>query len=385
KFKELGIPCDLYLEGSDQHRGWFQSSLFASMILNDKAPMREILTHGFVVDEKGHKMSKSVGNVISPQEVMTKLSRDILRLWVASADYTDDVIISDAVLKNVTEIYRKVRNTCRFIISNLYDFDIDSNAVEFEKLMSLDKYALGKLYDVAQTIQQAYLEYDFAAALQTLNSYCANDLSALYLDIIKDRLYVEKADGQLRRGAQTVIYHILDVLTKLMAPMLSFLAEEVSDFYQKDKKESIHLQNFTTLKDEWRNQDIESWQALENLRDSVLKSIEEKRAENLIKHSLEAKVILFVESGNEKTEKILKFIKDLQQRCNNWAEFFKNWFIVSQFELSENKNSLNESSMPGIFIRVEHADGVKCPRCWQWSAQPGEDDLCPRCIQVLEK
>jgi len=381
--KMLGFPCDLYLEGSDQHRGWFQSSLFASMILNEQAQAKQILTHGFVVDEKGHKMSKSIGNVIYPQDVMNKLSRDILRFWVSSSDYEGDIIISDQVLKNVTEVYRKVRNTCRFMVSNLYDFDIEKDAIEFDKMIKVDQFALAKLFQVNKKIRQDYQGYNFASVFHTLNNYCANDLSAGYLDLAKDRLYVEKADGLLRRSAQTVIYNILDTLTKLMAPILSFLAEEVSDFYQKDKKETIHLQQFATCPDVWGKSNIQTLGGLEEIKDVVLKSIEQQREAGVVKHSLEAKVTIYFDSKIEKLSIVQKFIKDLEQK-EDVTRFFKDWFIVSQVEFTDSSDGLQQTSLPGVFVKAEHADGVKCPRCWQWSSQAGDDDLCPRCIDVLK-
>ena len=354
-------------------------------------------------------MSKSVGNVIAPQDIMKKLSRDVLRLWVASVDYESDVIISDVVLKNVSGVYRKIRNTCRFMISNLYDFDIDKDAVSFDKLLKIDQRALTTLFDLNEKIRSEYDNYNFSSIFHLLNNYCTNDLSAEYLDISKDRLYVEKANGQLRRSAQTTIYYILDTLTRLMAPILSFLSEEVSGYYQKGKTESIHLQSFSTLVDvqeigaykvasgidvayglfsstkiKFLMQFKMHWAILQEIREVVLKAIEGKRTEGIVKHSLEAKLTLYLDPENEKSKSIQNFIKDLQE--NEYVNrFFKDWFIVSQFEFATSSDDLNKTSLPWLFVKVDHAGGVKCPRCWQWTEQPGEDDLCPRCLKVLDK
>jgi isoleucyl-tRNA synthetase len=411
--KNLGIPADMYLEGSDQHRGWFQSSLLSSMVLNDQTCTKQIVTHGFILDEKGRKMSKSLGNVIAPNEVIEKYSRDIIRLWVASSDYHGDIAISEIILKNCSEVYRKIRNTCRFLISNLYDFDIKKDAIAFEKLLTIDQYALANLYELNSKIIADYKECNFAAVYHALNNYCANDLSSLYLDVCKDRLYVEKPDGHLRRSAQTAMYNILDTITHLMAPMLSFLAEEVSSFYQKEKKESIHLQQFVDVVDIWNQQGKTSllafekalqpyrtespdkatyavrmrgvWNVLEQLREVILKAIEEKRTAEVVKHSLEVKVQLYLDPKSEQKNAIDEFCKILKESKEDVAKFFKDWLIVSQFEFVENENGLSKTDCDWIFVSVEHADGVKCPRCWQWEETEHETGLCARCRRVLEK
>ncbi|MCF7800260.1 isoleucine--tRNA ligase [Candidatus Babeliales bacterium] len=389
--ENLKFPADLYLEGSDQHRGWFQSSLLTSMILNKKAPTDAFLTHGFTVDEKGHKMSKSLGNVIAPEKLVSKFSRDILRLWVASSDYQNDIAISENILKNTSEIYRKIRNTCRFMISNIYDFDKDKNSVDFDNLLKIDQIAFANLCELNQKVLNYYQEYNFAAVVQALNNYCANDLSALYLDIIKDRLYIEKADSNLRRSAQTVMYNILDSITRLMAPVLSFLAEEISDFYQKDKKESVHLQDFVNFEHNLINlkkvleKNIlhKTWQTLSDMRDAVLKVIEEKRVAGLVKHSLEAKVKVYLDNSSEQAKEIKKLITELETKSQDANRFFKDLFIVSQFEFVDSDKGLEKTNFNWIFVGVEHADGVKCPRCWQWSKADSSNGLCSRCEKVL--
>ena len=232
KNPELRFPADMYLEGSDQHRAWFQSSLLTGVVLDDKAPMKEIMTHGFVVDEKGHKMSKSLGNVVSPQELIDQMGTDGLRLWVSSLDLSGDAVVSQVLLRNVAEVYRKIRNTSRFLLSNLYDFSIEKDAIPVNKLRAIDQYALYELSRLDSNVLQAYAAYDYTAVFHLLSNYCSVNLSAFYLDIVKDRLYVEAASGYERRSAQTACWYILDTLTKLTAPILSFTAEAVSDHYQ---------------------------------------------------------------------------------------------------------------------------------------------------------
>lgn len=411
--KELGFPADLYLEGSDQHRGWFQSSLLSSMVLNGKASTKTIVTHGFTVDKKGHKMSKSLGNVIAPEDVIKRYSRDVLRLIVSASDYQTDIAISETVFKNVLQSYKKIRNTCRFMLSNLYDFDIKKDAIDVKDLLRVDQYALNKLYELDKRVMTSYAEYNFAAVFHALNNFCATDMSALYLDVSKDRLYTEKQNGLLRRSAQTTIYYILDSLTHLMAPVLSFLSEEVSDFYQINKEDSIHLQNFVPALNIWEylkdksDTNFESvlrsrfrvinvkntsfhvymkgvWDILEQLRDIVLKAIEEKRKNDVLKHSLEAKVVLYIDPNSEEKKLLDSFTK-----CINKPEeddrFFKDWFIVSQFECVLNSDGLDKTEAGWVNVKVEHATGDKCPRCWQWSETDHPEKLCKRCQGVLGK
>ncbi len=442
-----GIPADLYLEGSDQHRGWFQSSLLCSMVINEKAQTKDILTHGFIVDENKHKMSKSLGNTVEPQEIINQYSRDILRLWVASSDFENDVVISATFLKNVAGVYRRIRNTSRFMISNLFDFDIHNDAVEFEKLLKIDQYILSKMYDLHNTVIEHYNNYKFASIVQELNNFCTNDLSAMYLDILKDRLYVEQPDGHARRSGQTAVYHILDMLTHLMAPILSFLAEEVSDYYLKDKDNSVHLRNFPEALNIWRlvhkhempeylkdlelsmqntDQDVATsvldahtpWVILEEIRGAVLKAIEEQRQVGVIKHSLESKVSFFIDvqanDGTQVQKIISEFLKDVAL-AEDVDRFFQDWFIVSQVNRAQSPEGLEQSALPWVYVKVEKASGIKCPRCWQWDAShdtvhmdvhsevseemqqpeitveregetlPLEKQLCGRCTQVLKK
>lgn len=418
KYSWLPIPADLYLEGSDQHRGWFQSSFLSSMILYGKTCTKSFLTHGYVLDAQGQKMSKSRGNVVSPQDLIERYSADILRLWVASSDFEDDIAASEISFKNASEVYRKIRNTCRFMISNLYDFDIKKDAVPFADLSLLDQRALATLQSVIDNVKKGYEEYWLTQVFHTLNRYCTNDLSAFYLDIVKDRLYTEQADGHRRRSTQTVMYHILDSLTRLMAPILSFLAEEVSDVFMHDKQgssphvESIHLQLFPESVDVWAMvaqaqspeflQNLEArgvlrtptaglftiqlegwWNLLNTVRPELLKAIEGQRAAGLVKHSLEVKLTVYVDDSSEQGSALQSFIKYVNDR-EDASRFFKDFVIVSQFDFVDSPEGLNETALPWLRVKVDHADGTKCPRCWQWEESEHEDGLCGRCACIID-
>lgn len=409
--EKLGVPADVYFEGSDQHRGWFQSSLLCGMILYDHAPMKTIVTHGFILDEHKRKMSKSLGNVVNLDDVIKKYSRDVLRLWVASADFEDDIVLSEKLLTNVAEMYRKIRNTSRFLIANLYDFDVTKDSVELNDMLALDQYALARLGEIDAKVREAYDQYRFATVVHTINAYCTNDLSAVYLDILKDRLYVEKADGLQRRSAQTAMYHILDVLTHLMAPVLSFLAEEVFDFYKKDTHDSVHLQDFKNLPQVWeqcaqeRQKDVihlytpendvfattyaitkrAQWTMLEIVRDGVLKAIELQREKGTIKHSYEAHVTLFISSTSREMKLLEQLVEELKLKSEDPIRFLKDWFVVSHVDVATDNQALDATAVPWLFVRVEHAQGVKCPRCWRWDLSEHSAQLCRRCQGVLTR
>lgn len=402
------LPADMYLEGSDQHRGWFQSSLLTSMVLNKVAPMKTIFTHGYVVDDKGHKMSKSLGNVIAPADVIKDYSVDILRLWVASTDVEKDCVISKKLLDNVAEVYRKIRNTCRFILANLYDFSQEKESLPYDQLLMIDRYALMQRDQIATTVKDAYQRYDFTTVYTTLGTYCSVNLSAFYLDIIKDRLYVETPDGRARRSAQTVLWSLLDTITRLMAPVLSFLAEEVADHYQAPGRESIHLQLFAPHSSSLALHDTvqsyaDVWSMLHEMRSAVLKAIEQQRAQGVIKHSLEARVTLYVDASapfkkqfeafkqllaaDEYTSSSLQ-VDHSNPETRTTCRFFNEWFIVSQSVMRDAIPDLKEceqTSLPWLMVRVERAHGVKCPRCWQWDVTERADELCARCVNVLGK
>ena len=412
----LRYPADMYLEGKDQHRGWFQSSLLTSMIIEETPCMKAIVTHGFTVDQQGRKMSKSLGNVVSPQEMIERLGTDGLRLWAASIDNAGDAVVSEILLKNVQEVFRKIRNTCRFLISNINDFDITKDAVALEKMKAIDQYALQELFQIYDEVMHAYVDYNFTRVAHLLGSYCAVNLSAFYLDIIKDRLYVEKKDGLERRSAQTVCAYILDTLTKLMAPILSFTAEQLSDEYQKGKTDSIHLQKFSAVRNVWeqlaqrvssqdmqplhhrgqhhvtsqkmdeitlRHSQEDAWEVLKDMRSALLKAIELQREQGLIKHSLEAQVRLYIDPQALFAEKISKFFDQLHNKGEKVENFLKEFLIVSQCAFQSDIMDLEETEFKGLFARVEHAQGVKCPRCWQWDTVSDADNLCRRCQKIV--
>ena len=383
--KQQAFPANMYLEGKDQHRAWFQSSLLTAMVLENQAPMKAIVTHGFTVDAAGHKMSKSVGNVVSPQEMIDQLGTDGLRLWASSIDISGEAIVSPLLLNNVKEVFRKIRNTARFLLSNLYDFDYQKDALPVDELLFIDQYALQKLFELNTNVIKAYECYDFTAVFHMLSDYSSVQLSSFYLDIIKDRLYVEKSDGPLRRSAQTACWYILDTLTRLIAPILSFSAEQISDHYQKNKKSSIHLQEFARLTKEIPHSvaDEQLWDMLGSIRSAVLKAIEEKRETGEIKHSLEAKVIVYIKDDASFAQTFKELCMQLDKTKQKMTGFFEEFFIVSQFELRSSDNNLIESSLPGLFIRIEKAAGTKCMRCWQWKEDVNDQGLCKRCQQII--
>jgi isoleucyl-tRNA synthetase len=383
---ELGYPADLYLEGKDQHRGWFQSSLLTSMALEKQAAMKMLITHGFTVDAKGVKMSKSLGNVVVPQEIIDKIGTDGLRLWASSSDFSSEAIVSETLLNNVQELFRKVRNTARFLLSNLYDFDITKDAVPLDRMRVADQYALNELITFNNSVRQAYDEYDFTAVFHHLGNYCSVNLSTFYFEIVKDILYVEKADSHARRSSQTACWYILDTMTKLMAPILSFTAEQVSDLYQKDKKESIHLQVFNDLDSMLKKlptQDKELWHLLKSIRSAILKGTETLREKGEIKRSLDARVSMYIDPNAEMMDELVSFIKLLHKKGEDSDQFFKEFAIVSQLKQLQKKEGLELSSVPGIYLSVEKARGEKCPRCWQWAEDTNDQHLCQRCQDVL--
>lgn len=379
--EDQAYPADLYLEGKDQHRGWFQSSLLTSLAINDAPSMKEIVTHGFTVDAKGHKMSKSRGNVVSPADLIKRMGTDGVRLWVASNDYDSDPVVSDALLNNVAEVYRKIRNTSRFMLSNLYDFDIEKDGIAVNDLLAVDKYALYKAHLLNEKIKQAYKGRKTTAVFHELADYCVKELSSFYLDIVKDRLYVEKGDGHLRRSAQTVCYYILDMLTRVMAPVLSFTAELLSDNYMKNKQSSIHLNDFADLSGLVASFSFDidafvaSWDKLLAMRGLVLKELEVLRGQGDIKHSLDARVTLNFDDSS-----IANLFEGLDEQGKEL--FYKELFIVSQFRLQgEGLKDLSDE----IQGKAERALGDKCRRCWQWESELFDEDkqLCQRCLQVL--
>ncbi len=366
KDPRLEYPADLYLEGSDQHRGWFHTSLLASVAAEGKAPYKNVLTHGFVMFSKGVKMSKSQGNVVDPQEIIKKNGAELLRVWAAHEDYSQDMSCSPESFARLTETYRRVRNTMRFLLGNLNDFDVTKDAIEYEKLHELDQWALHRLNNLIGSVTECYERYEFFKIYHLLNNYFTVDLSAVYLDILKDRLYTAKNDGHLRRSAQTVILENLNALVGLMAPILSFLSEEVYGHLPNKSQESVFLTEFPKVNSKWENSSLsEKYDRLLKIREKVSKTLEELRVKKEIGSSLEASVDLTYE-GEDFTA--LKSIEpDLRA-----------FFIVSNIELSEGKEN----------VSARKADGEKCVRCWHFSTRIGENadlpGICPKCVEALK-
>ena len=374
---ERGLPeANMYLEGSDQYRGWFQSSILTSVATKGKAPYKEVLTHGYTVDEQGRKMSKSIGNVVAPQEIIKESGADVLRLWVLSSDYKSDVSVSKNIIKQVTEVYRKIRNTARYILGNIHDFDVE-NPVAYEDLQEIDKWALAKLNKLVKDCTVAYDTYDFHNAYQAINQFCVVDMSAFYLDIIKDRLYTSKPNSLERRAAQSTMYEILSALVRILAPMTCFTAEEIWSYmpHRKDENaESVMLNYYPKVNSKYENEALVlKWTKLIKVKEVVSKKLEEARASKEIGLSLEAKVFLFAE-GDE-----YDFLKENE-------DLLKEIFIVSDVELKDNRR--NEDSEVALGVKVVKAPGEKCERCWMYSETVGEDKenptICHKCSENLK-
>lgn len=380
----LHRPADLYLEGSDQHRGWFQTSLLTSIGSTHDAPFKNILTHGFVNDGEGKKMSKSVGNTVVPADVIKVYGADILRLWCASVDYREDVKISDNILKQMAEAYRRVRNTARYILGNSNDFNPNTDRVPYEQLMEIDKWALHKLEVLKRKVTENYDKYEFYNLFQDIHYFAGVDMSAFYLDIIKDRLYTEGTNSIERRSAQTVMTEILVTLTKMIAPILSFTAEEIWETLPEVLKdrESVLLTDWYKENDEYLNPEIENkWIEIIKVRKEANKSLEKARQgkDRIIGNSLDAKVML-----HSTDAEIQKFLVENREKLELTL-------IVSEVEIVEN---IDETFTKGeeatdLYIKVLHAEGEKCERCWKYSKEIGKDPehptLCPRCASVLKK
>ncbi|OGX08557.1 MAG: isoleucine--tRNA ligase [Omnitrophica WOR_2 bacterium GWA2_47_8] len=378
------LPIELYLEGSDQHRGWFQSSLIPAVAMEGKPPYAAVLTHGFVVDGEGRKMSKSLGNVIAPQEIMKNNGADILRLWVASSSYHDDIRLSKEILDRMVDSYRKIRNTFRYLLSNLYDFNPQKDEVSYDDILDIDKWALYKLNTLIRDVRQSYDLYDFAKVTKLIFAFCNEDLSSFYLDILKDRLYTSPSKSAERRSAQTVLYYILTHLVGLLAPVLSFTTEEVFNYMPKNVhsslESSVHLLVWEKASAHWDNEHIaEKFKLLIDLRPFVLKALEEKRRNGSIGSSLEAKVIFKTASQRD------------HDYLNSLAGLLPSIFIVSQVEIK--KVASVEEGLGEVFaktaVAVEKADGEKCIRCWAYRTDIGVDkehaQLCGRCLKAIKE
>ena len=378
---ELAYPADLYLEGSDQHRGWFHSSLLVSEGTRKRAPYKAVLTHGYVVDGEGRKMSKSIGNTIAPQELIEKFGAEIVRLWVSSVEYREDIRISDEILGRLVDAYRRIRNTCRYLLGNLEGLGKD-DMLPLDKLLPLDRFALDAAARVHDRVQQAYMDFDFHKVYHTLHNYCVTDLSSMYLDILKDRLYASGAASVERRSAQTAMCHILSMLLRDMAPVLSFTAEEIYSHLPADLRGTeptvfalppVDAAPF--LLDEGKRDD---WTVLTAVRGAVTKAIEPMRRDGVIGHSLDTRVTLFVAD-------------ELRQRIDGLNTDLRAFCIVSQIAMqpleAAPQEAYRDEEIAGLAIAVEKAHGEKCERCWIYSTELGTDaehpTLCPRCAAVI--
>ncbi|RJQ81940.1 MAG: isoleucine--tRNA ligase [Desulfobacteraceae bacterium] len=376
---DLNWPADLYLEGTDQHRGWFHSSLLTAVGTRGTAPYKAVLTHGFVVDAEGKKMSKSLGNVIAPDEVIKKYGAEILRLWVSASDYRDDIRISDNILKQLTDAYRRIRNTSRFLLGNLNDFDPDADSVAYDRMLPIDRYALHSLQELIARARKAYETFDFHVIYHGLYNYCTLDLSAFYLDILKDRLYTSATAAPERRSAQTALYHIASSLARLMAPIMAFTAEEIWRYLPggAGKPASIHLSSLPEVNPQWQDGELaEQWQIIKLVRSEVTKTLEEARAQKRIGHSLEAVVTLGLDDP-------------LYARLAPYAGELRSIFIVSEVHIQkgEIEGGTRGTEASGITVRVAPASSEKCERCWVHDpavgTHPDHAKICDRCYAAL--
>ncbi|AKZ66085.1 isoleucine--tRNA ligase [Candidatus Palibaumannia cicadellinicola] len=369
---------DVYLEGADQHRGWFMSSLISSMAIKGKAPYQQVITHGFTVDSNGRKMSKSLGNVISPQQIVDTLGADILRLWVASTDYTEEIAISNEILKSSADIYRRIRNTARFLLANLNGFDPVNNIVSYDKMIALDRWAISRAKFVQDEIIAAYESYNIHNVVQKIIHFCSIDMGSCYLDIIKDRQYTTKYDSVARRSCQTALFHIIEALVRWIAPIISFTADEIWGFIPGPRSQYVFteewyqyllkLESTETMNDTY-------WESILHVRNEVNKVIEQARTNKLIGSSLEANVILYSEP-----------IMAMQlNKLGNELHFL---FITSAAQVVDytnaGDNALNSDRLKGLKITINKATGTKCQRCWHLSNDIGHNkkypDICNRCI-----
>ncbi len=373
------FPADLYLEGNDQYRGWFQSSLLTSVAFRGKAPYKAVCTHGWVVDGQGRKMSKSLANGVAPEKIIKQYGADILRLWVASSDYHADIRISPEILKQLTEIYRKIRNTARFILGNLFDFDPNTDIVPTDKLYEIDRLALYRLNKLIETVQSAYDKFEFHQIYHAVHNFCVIDMSNFYLDIIKDRLYCDKTDGLSRRAAQTTIYTIIHAFTRLIAPILAFTSEEIWSFLPHTDKEdvrSVLLSDMPTaiyLPDD--PEFLKKWENISYLRELAQKALEQKRTDKVIGSSLEAELIVYPQ-------------KESFDFWNSVTSILSEVCLVSNVLVSQTGEGETKADDGSISISVKKAETQKCERCWSYRETVGSSDkhptLCKRCVEVLE-
>ena len=385
--KDIKWPCDLYLEGADQYRGWFQSSLLTAVgTTGVSAPYKQVLTHGWVVDGEGKAMHKSLGNSVYPEDVVKVYGADLLRLWVASSDYTVDVRVSDDIFKQLAEIYRKIRNTTRILLANLgtpeEDFNPDTDMIAFEDLENIDKWIVSRFNSLVARVKKAYNTYEFHLIYHDVHNFCAIDLSKLYIDITKDRVYVESKKSKARRSAQTAMYYILSGFTRLIAPILSFTAEEIWQFMshaKNENKESVFLNDFPEYDEKLTFPEVTAkYDKLFDIRDDVMKALEVARADKLIGKSLDAEVVIYVKEGSDEQKLFESFGKELSDL------FICSGAVISTEAPCEDAFT---DTISGIAVKVRLATGEKCDRCWYIRKDAGEDGegghICSRCANIL--
>jgi isoleucyl-tRNA synthetase len=377
---DLTWPADLYLEGSDQHRGWFHTSLLTAVGTRDRAPFESVLTHGFTVDAQGRKMSKSLGNVVAPQEVIEKHGAEILRLWVASENFREDVRgPDDEITGHLVEVYRRVRNTCRFLLGNLADFDPMADRLPYAELQELDRLMLHRLQKTIERVRRAYHDHEYHIVFHTLHNFCVVDLSSFYLDVLKDTLYTARADAAERRSAQTVLHETLLALVKLMAPILAFTAEEIWGYLPTASREeaSVHLSEFPQVNPACVDEELAArWERLLEVRAEILKALEQARHQKLIGTSLEAAVDAYVPAG-ERRDLLEAYAGTLADIC-----------IISALALypadAAPAEAMASDIIPELKLQVRRAAGLKCVRCWHWCEDVGQHPehptLCGRCV-----
>ncbi|CDA50378.1 isoleucine--tRNA ligase [Dialister sp. CAG:486] len=380
-WKDMSYPCDLYLEGSDQHRGWFHSSLLTSVAVNGHAPYKAVLTHGFTMDGEGRKMSKSVGNVVAPQDVINKYGADVMRLWISSVDYQGDVRLSDKIVKSMSDVYRKIRNTFRYLLGNLSDFDPKTDSVAYADMEELDRWALLRMEQVKETVLKAYDDYEFHVMYHAVHNFCTVDLSAIYLDILKDRLYTEKADSKLRRSAQTAMYEILTTLVRLVAPVLCFTSEEVwQALPNKEEREwSVHMSDMPKVNEAYLDKALdEKWKKRLAVRSVAMKALEEARQAKVIGHPLDAEVTVYADG------EAYDIVKAMEKELADFLLVSQTHIVSGTAAAPENAAS-NEDGTVKASVAV--CTLAKCERCWKRSADvdadPKHPGVCARCAHVL--
>ena len=372
----LQSPADLYLEGSDQHRGWFHSSLLESVGTRDRAPYKAVLTHGFVLDKDGRPMSKSMGNIIAPEEIIRKYGAEIIRLWVAATDYRDDIRLSQETLQRLSDAYRRIRNTARYLLSNLDGFNPETDMVADEELLELDRWALSRLSHLVQKVAGAYDKYEFHVIYHAVHNFCSVDLSAFYLDILKDRLYTSPKQSIDYRSARSTMYQIVDALTRMLAPVLTFTTDEIWQKLPGEREASVHLTGFPQPNSHYQDEQLEErYERLQKVRSEVSKQLEKARADKQLGQSLEAKILLDVP-------------EDYQQLLSEYLNLLPTYFIVSQVELTQNlPEAVDAENIPGLKLQVLPADGEKCERCWNYATSVGQNSghptICARCTDAL--